>query len=434
MSVVLGIDPGTSGTRKLFINQQWKNFQIIKETKPDKTILSIPAQYLTFRRLSFPINDRKKIKEIIKEELSHSLLFYDDAIWDMAPIGGQDYLVTIARKSEINKLLLKNKNIKPTNLEAEPHSLARAALYYGHKNALLIDFGATKTILCAIAGEKLTGCKVILIGGNYLAKKLCDKLSLSPEQAEKEKETMSAEHPVIKDFLNELFNLIYIRNLNYPYLLLSGGGGKLNGLDKFLQEKYKLKIKYLETEPGIASPVALGGALKGVFPNDGVDLKIEREERVGKIYNPWLMLALGLFLLFSFDIKFKEMHYGGKYNQINKKMISLTKKEFPELKNIADPLKQIKSIVTGEKKGFATIDAAPLEVLSKTSRLMDKKDFKIFEINYSTDSIQLIGEASSINAINGLAEKLKNKFNKIEPSEIKADPTGKINFVLRVSY
>lgn len=432
MSIILGIDLATSGARKIFINQHWKGFEIIKETRPDKVILSVPSQHLTFRKLKLPVVERKKIKEIIKEELSHGLLFYDDAVWDFAPIDAGEFLITIARKSDIKKLL-KTKSLKSATLDAEPYSLTRACVYYGHKDALLIDFGATKTTICGIWSGKLKMCKVVLLGGGDLTRKLSDKLGISQKEADEEKKKLTADHPVINNYLEELFDTAYIRKSNYPYILISGGGSRLKSLAGWISNKFKLEVKSLETEPSMASPVALGCALKSAFPHEGVNLSIEGKT-AKKTYAGWLTVGLLLLVLFSFNIKFKELYYRGRYDQINKGMNSMAIKEFPSLKTARDPLKQVKSIVKRETDAALGLENSPLDVFAGVCQSLDKRGFKFFEINYSAGYIQLIGEASSIKLVKDLREKLNSRFNGAELSEIKADPDGKINFVLKLNF
>ena len=430
MSIIAGISVTAEGIKEVFVEQKWLNYRFIKDAKPDKAVLTIPAEYLTFRTFNVPFTDRKKVSEVIREELSHSILFFNNAVWDFTKTGDNQYFVVAAEKDKVKSFLERSAR-KIDVAEAEPFSAARYVQSLGYKDFILVDFGSSRTLVITVKDEKLTYASVILKGYNDLIKILRERSSLSEIEARKIMTVQGTENAVVKEQINNIMEFLTIRNREFENVLLYNESYNIKGFSELLKGKFRKDITQIKHAENINSISAAGIALKKAGLAEGVNLILQAEAKE-KFSVRNIIILVVMILIFSADLMYKENFYKKKYTGYLNSLKEGVKEDFAgmEYKN---SLSQVKQIVSDEELIYEASEYSPLEVLSRISSGINGGDFRFFEINCENNMWTLSGETGSIKKLNSLKDDLKNDFREVVISEVKSDNSGKINFQLKVA-
>ena len=429
MRIYTGVDPGKMGIKKTSVEQRWLNTKILKNIKAGKIVVSLASNFITFRKIAVPVTDKKKVEEIIKEELSHSIPFFKDTVWDYAVAGNNSYFAAVALKADLNSVIAANRG-RFDYIEAEPFALARSMIYAGHKNIVAVDMGKSKTVVCLIKNGYLNSVNVILKGGDSLTEYISKKFNISFEKAETEKMKLDYANPVIKEFLNQLFELMTLDFKEIDEIVLTGNASKLKGIDKAFSDFFNKETVFFDLPKGALSAVSLGCALKGTPLMEGVEFAVGKEKTTGVKLTPIIACLTALLILFTVNIKLSEWYYKNQYDMLNKSVKQLIDREFPARGSYF--ISDIKQIVADEKNIFQGRNCSALSVLNKLGEITNPSEIKFFEINYSNNICTLAGEASSMNYLKNFQEKGETLFASAEISEMKSDENGKINFVIKI--
>lgn len=421
MSAILGIDPSSAQARKLYVSAAGKDPAVLKTGKASKIIAAVPSNYLTFRKFHIPLRDRKKINEIIKEDLSQTLLFYDNAIWDFTFGPDGEIFVTITNKDTIGKLI-KQIGIKPHIFDAEPYALVRAASVCGHNEGLIIDFDAEKTTFAGFKNGLLNFCRVLLKSGDILINEFSSKNNLTEKEALRLIQKDGLKNPDVLDFFKTMFVVAFPNKAKTEYsnVLLTGVFADIPYLKDFIKETLNLPVDVLDLKSKIKDNeniVAFGAALKNTAREHGVNLapyKIEENTS----YKKWVIFILLPLFLLLVNVKYKETALSARVNKVNKEMVKILKKDFPNVKNTAYPLTQYKSLIQKYGAGQYPNGENILDILSKISSCLTTQ-VKIDSIDISDKNISLSGKADSIKTVESLKQNLSQGFRNVDLSEVK---------------
>lgn len=431
MTLILSIDPASTGAKKLFVKITGKDASVIRGGKPDKSICVIPSNYLTFRKFNLPIKDRKKINEIIKEDLSQTLLFYNDALWDFTFGPDNEIFVAITAKDTVQKII-KQTGIKPHIFEAEPYALVRAASSAGYDEGLIIDFGREKTTFAGFKHNLLNFCRVLLKSGNNLVNEIALKNNITEEAALEIIAREGLKNAQVFEFFKSLYAIAFPEPLKggYSRILIIGSFAYIPHLAEFLKDSSALPAEIPRLEDKVkdnSNIIAYGAALKQISKEHGVNLapyKIEEKSARSK----WIILALLPLLLLLIDVKYKESVLGARYSQINQKMIEMLKRDFPQsvskTKKITYPLNQYKSLMSRYSGDTFAGGGNVLDILAGVSNGLGSA-VKIDSIDMSeTAGVELGGKSDSIKNVEDFKQSLSAKFKNVELQEVKNLPTG----------
>lgn len=302
--------------------------KILKEhkVKTKKANCAISGSSVFFRQIKLPRMEGKELNQTIRWEIKKFLpVGGDDVVVDFVVlreitergVNKEELLTAGMKRANFSKLIssLRNSGIKPLKIDVVPFSLLNALPETEHSNdtTALVDIGAKETNIAVVREESLLFTRQVQIGGDSFTKALSDNFSLSSQEAErlkKEKDLLSSESkefPVIRPVLEHLqrelersFNYFTAQGGEYvSRILVSGGGGKLRGLDAYLTEKTGLTVKAIE-QPSPEFVTAAGAAFSRT---DGINLLCPRIETGKKlklpIKNAFVMGALGLVIISS---------------------------------------------------------------------------------------------------------------------------------------
>ena len=240
--------------------------------KKDAVVVSMPSQNSFARFVNLPPVEAKRIPEIVKFEASQQIPFdISEVQWDWQLMtetdSGESKVGIFAIKSDVVNSALRyfsGENIQVGYVQMAPMALYNYLLYdrpelgtSDSQGTVILNIGAENTDL-VICTKSTAWQRAIPMGGNAFTKAIADAFKLNFEKAEKLKRTaamskyarqiLQAMKPVFTDLSSEIQrSLGFYRNSN-PNTKLSkviafGGGTKMRGLLKYLQQSLQMPVE-----------------------------------------------------------------------------------------------------------------------------------------------------------------------------------------------
>ena len=248
--------------------------QFVKQNNlgKDDIIVSVPSQNSFARFVNLPPVEAKRIPEIIRFEAAQQIPFdINDVQWDwqlMTETDSPERKVGIfAIKNEVVTSVLEHfgrENITVSYVQMAPMALYNYALYdrtdlgkSDNQATIILDIGAENTDLVVCTGSTVWQ-RCVPMGGNAFTRAIADTFKLNFEKAEKLKRTAAmskyarqmfqAMRPVFTDLASEIQRSLGFYNSSNPNTKLSkmvamGGGTKMRGLLKYLQQTLQIPIE-----------------------------------------------------------------------------------------------------------------------------------------------------------------------------------------------
>jgi type IV pilus assembly protein PilM len=242
----------------------------------DDIVVSVPSQNSFARFVSLPPVESKRIPEIVKFEAVQQIPFdINDVQWDwqlMTETESSETRVGIfAIENEVVSSALEHfsrENVEVGYVQMAPMALYNYVLYdrpdlvtstsdKQGQAIVVLNIGAENTDLVVCTGSTVWQ-RCILIGGNAFTRAIVDTFKLNFEKAEKLKRTapmskyarqiFQAMKPVFTDLASEVQRSLGFYTSSNPNTKLSkiialGGGTKLRGLLKYLQQSVQIPIE-----------------------------------------------------------------------------------------------------------------------------------------------------------------------------------------------
>jgi len=431
----LGLDMGSKGLKKVCVLVRRREVEVMKADAARKTFASFPASRITFRHFTLPFSDKRRLKEVIGEDLADSLPFpIEDVAWDFCVRGHGDIFAVAALKADV-KEVLRAASDDLAGLDAEPFAYSRAAAAAGIKDALVVDFGAGKTLFCQITGGRLEWVRVIMRGGEALSGELASARSIPLEEAERLKKSQGLNLPEVRAFLGDMLGMAYLpATLTVPLILICGGGAALPGLAPFLEKNLHVACELFPMPEGLTPfehVVAFGTALKGKIGESGVALS--ESATAPALWKTWGILLLLPVLLFSINLKLHEASLEKKYQLARQEMVSVVQSNYPSVKKVMYPVDQFKSLLQEEKKQVTREEGDTLKCLEDVGKSLEKKDIRIHEIDLEENNFKLKGEAPTFDAIERWRSELSGLVASAEIGEQKTTTDKRISFEMRLT-
>jgi len=238
----------------------------------DEIVVSVPSQNSFARFVNLPPVGPKRIPEIIRFEAAQQIPFdINDVQWDwqlMTEAGSPETKVGIfAIKNEVVSSVLEHfgrENITVSYVQMAPMALYNYVLYDcadlgGSTNQAIVvlDIGAENTDL-VVCTKSTVWQRCIPMGGNAFTRAIADAFKLNFEKAEKLKRTapmskyarqiFQAMRPVFSDLTAEIQRSLGFYNSSNPNtkllrIIALGGGTKMRGLLKYLQQTLRVPVE-----------------------------------------------------------------------------------------------------------------------------------------------------------------------------------------------
>jgi len=239
----------------------------------DEIIISLPSQNSFARFVNIPPVEPKKIPEIVRFEAVQQIPFdINDVQWDyqmMEPDdSGENRVGLFAIKNEVIDEMLEHftrEAIQVKYIQMAPIALYNYAIYdradiqNADENAaiVILNMGAEYTDL-VICSKNNVWQRCIPMGGNSFTKAISDAFRINFEKAERLKknatsskyarEILKAMRSVFADFASEVQRSIGFykgsnADTNILKLVAMGGGTRMRGLVKYLQQSLQMPIE-----------------------------------------------------------------------------------------------------------------------------------------------------------------------------------------------
>jgi len=266
--------PGVSVQEKHdTIAQTLRQFLSRNDASKDEVAISIAGQNSFARFIKLPPVEPKRIPEIIQFEAIQQIPFdINEVEWDWQKMEGQDSpdaeVGIFAIKNELIAEIMNHftrENLRVTCVQISPMALFNYILYdrrdisaNGQKATIILDIGAENSTL-VICTRNSVWQRSIRIGGNSFTQAIADTFKLSFEKAEKLKRSApmskymrqiyTAMKPVYTELSGELQRSLGFygssgpgRDQGFSGIIALGGGMKLQGLPKYLQQSLSIAV------------------------------------------------------------------------------------------------------------------------------------------------------------------------------------------------
>ncbi len=238
----------------------------------DGVVVSVPSQNSFSRFVTLPPVEPKRIPEIVKFEAVQQIPFdISDVQWDwqrMSDDNSSELKVGIfAIKNDVVQAALEHFNRE--DIQVSHVQMASMALYnyilYDRPDLVNSDSAATVVLNVGAEITDLVVCtksavwqRCIVLGGNTFTKAIADTFHLNFEKAEKLKRTapvskyarqiFQAMRPVFTDLASEVQRSLGFYKSSNPNVRIGrivaiGGGTKLRGLLKYLQQTLQMPVE-----------------------------------------------------------------------------------------------------------------------------------------------------------------------------------------------
>ncbi|WP_319526037.1 type II secretion system protein GspL [uncultured Desulfosarcina sp.] len=427
---------------------------VVEKLKPTGAacILGIPATSVSFRNLSVPFHDLKKIRQILPFELEPSLpLPVDELIFDFEAVkrnGHQDLLAYAARRDRIQFYLdtLAAANLNPVAIMPGGYAAARfiATMAADSEDFLLVDTGENNHAVYAVCS-----------GNVRMVRSLPMALGVSPVLHSLEvrlRQTFTA----AGESLGFSIDPSAVFATGPQSELLTGVNGAVTLLDLPVKSIEGIrsfpKLKGVTDTPLWATgclDIALALALMETEAVDGVNFSTQRstfqhywgEYRSNIIFTA-VLVALTLIIVLAgqfIEVANKQRQLA----ELDRRIEAVFKETFPEVTRVQAPLQQMQLKIkeAGENGvGSETIGSRVrvidlLDTLSR--RIPESVEIKISRLVVGADNAVLSGNTDTFNTVDEIKSGLEGAeiFKQVTISSADLDKSGQgVRFKLKMDY
>ena len=421
-------------------------------------VTAMPAASVSFRNLTLPFKDEKKIRQILPYEVEPLLpIAIDEVILDYATIKPgvpSDLFVAIALKTDIRQrtAALSGYARKISRIDIEGAAVATALTTKKTRAGciLLLDIGACHSVGLLMTHARICQIRTFAFGGEQITRAIADTLKIDHEDAERRKrenrpdEASATVATLFRKFITELENTIEFMKLQGilqegpERIFLTGGGALYPPLQDSLAHHFSLPVEpvNLLENSDIAvdqafrrhwNPLIMNQALALALAEGGkrlsFNLKI-RDSRARAALGQykgtlrWAAAVLALFLILTGTDAYLDYRYSReRLNRIKSEIASLFKTYSPETTRVVDPISQLRAGIAEARKVFLGIGDTPpdmtvLALLKDLSTLAPPAtELLLNSFVLEKDLIQIKGLAKNFDAVDTLKkEYMKSKY------------------------
>lgn len=418
-------------------------------------VASFPADEISYRNIQVPFKGQKKIRKILPYELEPTLPFpVEDLIIDFIHIETHDHtnaknLITAAvEKSKLQSFLdtLATFNIDPeiVSVGGYPTAFSLASFLDSHKNWLFIDIDNNKSTIFIISSGRVCLIRSFAIysaARSSKIKSLCGNM----------RRTLYA------------FEKILGLDFEPDGGFITGHGIDDLDFDKDMEQDLGFPIERVDifrfadilkqqTPPPSWIPFVMDNALslalmeiegaKGFnFRKGPFALKKYWEENKKNLIQTGVFFVL-LLSLGWFNVFLDSYFMGKRLDRLNHEIRGIFTSTFPEVKNIVDPVQQMKVKIQEAKKnallpGETEKQIKAIDILNTISKAIPKDvDVTLKRFVMGSESVNISGDTDSFNSVDNIKSKLEQAeiFKKIVISAANIDKSDKrVRFKLKVN-
>lgn len=268
--------------------------------------VSLPAYNGLVNLVEFPKMEKDELEKAVQFEARKYIPASLEEIaldWDVIPEEANDskkdkILLVAAPKREVIKYgnIVKSAGLEVNAIELETFSMARALVGDDRGTFIIIDMGASSTNIVLIEKGTVRANRNIDTGGKEITNTIAESLNISKQRADvmkkEDKDLINSKEmplslPALDLVANEIGRIVAAfkeknSDSRIDGIILSGGSGKMKGLDQYLARatgiktdignpwrkvSYDQKLEPLIDKIKISFTVALGLAFRGIEEN-----------------------------------------------------------------------------------------------------------------------------------------------------------------------
>ncbi len=430
-----GLDLATTGTRLVSAGLLWGSPRPETDTPArGPLVANVPSDMLTFRRLNVPPAGREVRGRVVREELSYTLPFpLEEAAWDWTD-ADDVASVLVAPQERLQEV--RREVGERASLDGEPLSYQRAARACGHQDALVFDFGASRTTLCAIKDGALDWVRVSFRGGSALTRRLAAERDLNPEAAEELKTRKGMELPECQEWLATLVDEALLpRPLPFDAVLVCGGGAQMPGLREALSARLGEAAQPFPV-PQPLSPyrdVAAWGAALAARPRYP-RIQLRPASRPSAGLNPaYLAWIVALLMVATVDLEVRHATLTRQQSEQTSALQAALRQQAPNLaqlppdKLVAELSRQVEAARQARRRSPALL----LDTVDRLAPpLRELQGLEIRALGYEDGALTIEGQAASAQQAEKFRSKIGSVLDKPELVETRAGARGQTVFKL----
>lgn len=268
-----------------------KSFSKVKGNplKTKKVVVSLPEEMAFMQVIQMPRMEKEDLKKAVMFEAENYIPMSKEKVYldfkvvkpVVDSLDHKDILISAFPKNVADSYfsVLKNAGLQPMAFELEPQSISRSVIKDGlfPGRILIMDIGKSRTKFIIFAGRDVRFISSIGLAGNIFTQSIVKHFDVSQKEAEKIKRkkglsrkmkikidsgreqeegaVFEALIPSVTDLMEQIKKTIdyYSTHASHEHLpvgknkiekiLLCGGGSRLKGLDRFLEEELEIKVE-----------------------------------------------------------------------------------------------------------------------------------------------------------------------------------------------
>lgn len=426
-----GVDLGTTGTRRVSVGVLFGGPQL-DGPAGGPLIANVPSDGLTFRRLNLPPAGREVRARVVREELSYSLPFpLEEAAWDWAE-SDDVASVLVAPRERLDAV--RRQVGDRAALDGEPLSYLRAARASGIEDALIFDFGASRTTLCAMKDSSLEWVRVFFRGGQALTRRIANARKIDEAAAEDLKVRQGMDLPECRDWLGSLVDeALLSRPLPFEHVLICGGGAQMPGLQAELASRLGHPVELFPVPAPLSTyrdVAAYGAALAGKPGRPRVQLRppVRQASGLRPIYAVWL---LGLLAVATVDLEIRHATLAERNQEQMVLLRTAVQQQAPAL--ASTPPEELAAVLSKQVEEARQAELqSPALLLSTLGRLAQPlrtlEGLEIRALTYEEGTLTVEGQAATPQQPETLRSELGSILEGVELVENRAGTAGQTRF------
>jgi len=406
-------------------------------------VLGIPATVVSFRNLSVPFHDIKKIRQILPFELEPTLpIPVEDLIFDFEAVKRdkqQDLLTFSVRKKEIQRYLdiLGSVNLRPAVIMPGGYAAARfiSSMTDESGDFLFIDTGENNHTIYAVCSGNVRMVRTLPVAhdGNPVIRNL--------------ETTMQRTFTALQESLGIAVNpTTLITTGNGSSTLLGAPVKSIDGIRTFPRLKGSLSTQ--DWQSG-SLDIALALALMETEAVTGVNFSTERttiqhywSEYRKNIILTAILIGLALITVLGgqiLEVSAKERRLA----ELDRQIETVFKSTFPEVTRVVNPLQQMQIKIKEAGDGSIGFDLTGarvrvIDILNALSQqIPSSADVKVNRMVVGADNVVLSGDTDTFNTVDDIKGRLEEAdlFKSVTISSADLEKSGnRVRFKLKLDF
>ena len=438
--------------------------------KSDTYLATIPGDRVSFRNLSMPFKDVKKIRQALLFEMESMLPFQaEDLLIDFittdSPARGE-VLAASCNKGFVSEFLgiLQRNGIDPDVLEIRCSPLASWLLRQPGTpdHVLLLEIGEKNNTIVLCLNRRIALIRVFSSNNASIIQSLPKDNDISALEGPPPEEVVACFNFLCATIRNTVHAFASERNtLPGPEkLFLAGIGALYPKAKELLSQSLDMPVEQIDMSNDKRvrmgadkdwSPALMNGALSLALRNtrkdEGFNFRreeFERKKRYFGLKKAAPKVAVFLFLILSFlaaDMVIDFYTLKKEYKILSREITSVFKQTLPEVIRIVDPVQQLRVKIKELKKSTSLrpetgTNKKVLDLLKEISQRIPKSlNVHINRMVIDTETVRISGKTDAFNEVDRIKNNLEPSpiFSGVTISSANLDRTGKgVRFEIRI--